>query len=120
MVVDARHPVPAAGLARVGALFTLQAEHTPFRQGIDRFADIVEPQAGARIVQLVRRNHARQRETLAAYGVGPDLFAASALDRAGEIHRELGAWFLENARAEGVTHISEWQSLEDWAIKTAR
>lgn len=31
----------------------------------------------------------------------------------------LGAWFLENARAEGVTHISEWQSLEDWAAKQA-
>ncbi len=33
---------------------------------------------------------------------------------------ELGAWFLKNARAEGVTHISEWQSLEDWAAKQAR
>ena len=32
---------------------------------------------------------------------------------------ELGAWFLENVRAEGVTHISEWQSLEDWAAKQA-
>ncbi len=32
---------------------------------------------------------------------------------------KLGRWFLENARAEGVTHISEWQAFEDWAAKQA-
>lgn len=32
---------------------------------------------------------------------------------------ELGRWFADNARAEGVTHISEWQSFEDWAAKQA-
>ena len=30
---------------------------------------------------------------------------------------ELLAWFLEAARGEGVTMISEWQSLADWAAK---
>jgi hypothetical protein len=26
-------------------------------------------------------------------------------------------WFLKAARAEGVTMISEWQTLDDWASK---
>jgi hypothetical protein len=29
-------------------------------------------------------------------------------------------WFLDAARAEGVTMISEWQTLEDWAAKAGR
>jgi hypothetical protein len=33
---------------------------------------------------------------------------------------ELLAWFLERARAEGMTMISEWQSLADWAAKGGR
>jgi hypothetical protein len=30
------------------------------------------------------------------------------------------AWFLESALAEGVTMISEWQTLDDWAAKGGR
>jgi hypothetical protein len=33
---------------------------------------------------------------------------------------ELLAWFLEAARDEGMTMISEWQSLPDWAAKGGR
>jgi hypothetical protein len=33
---------------------------------------------------------------------------------------DLLAWFLETARGEGVTMISEWQSLADWAAKGGR
>ena len=33
---------------------------------------------------------------------------------------ELLAWFLEAARGEGVTMISEWQTLADWAAKGGR
>jgi methionyl-tRNA synthetase len=51
--------------------------------------------------EFVRRNHARQRETLAAYEISTDLFAASALDRFGEIHREIGAWLLQALHAHG-------------------
>lgn len=53
------------------------------------------------LIEFVRRNHARQRETLAAYEVRPDLFAASALDRPGEIHREVGARLLRELHANG-------------------
>ena len=50
---------------------------------------------------LVRRNHERQIETLEAYGISPNLFAASGLGRPAEIHRELGAFFLETLYAHG-------------------
>ena len=33
---------------------------------------------------------------------------------------ELLAWFLEAARDEGVTMISEWQTLADWAAMGGR
>jgi len=33
---------------------------------------------------------------------------------------ELLDWFLKSARAEGVTMISEWQTLDDWAAKGGR
>ena len=51
--------------------------------------------------EFVRRNYARQRETLAAYAVNLDLFAASALDRYVEIHREIGAYLLRALHANG-------------------
>jgi hypothetical protein len=38
----------------------------------------------------------------------------------GESRSALLAWFLETARAENVTMISEWQSLDDWAAKGGR
>ncbi|OGV61474.1 MAG: methionine--tRNA ligase [Lentisphaerae bacterium RIFOXYB12_FULL_65_16] len=50
---------------------------------------------------FVRRNHARQRETLNAYHINLNLFAASALDRQGEIHREMGESLLRSLHANG-------------------
>jgi len=50
---------------------------------------------------FVRFNHRRQRETLEAYHISPDLFAASSLGRFMEIHREFGALFLETLHAHG-------------------
>jgi len=43
---------------------------------------------------FVRANHARQKETLAAFEINPNLFGGSSFGRATEIHRELGAWLL--------------------------
>jgi hypothetical protein len=34
-----------------------------------------------------------------------------------ESRQEFLDWFLRAARIEGVTMISEWQTLEDWAAK---
>ncbi|BCK00089.1 class I tRNA ligase family protein [Anaerocolumna chitinilytica] len=41
------------------------------------------------IKDYVRKNHNHQKETLAAYEISLSLYAASALDRAGEIHKEM-------------------------------
>jgi methionyl-tRNA synthetase len=46
------------------------------------------------IEDFVRFNHNRQKEMLDAYGISPNLFAASGFGRSGEIHREMcGAFF---------------------------
>lgn len=50
---------------------------------------------------LVRANHERQKETLAAYQIDLNLFGASSLGRATEIHRELGAWLLTALHRHG-------------------
>ncbi len=49
----------------------------------------------------VRFHHGRQKETLAAYHVAPDLFAASALEPWVGVHRDLGAWILRTLHAHG-------------------
>lgn len=41
------------------------------------------------IKDYVRKNHNHQKDTLKAYEISLDLYAASALDRAGEIHKEV-------------------------------
>lgn len=41
------------------------------------------------IKDYVRKNHTHQKDTLKAYEISLDLYAASALDRAGEIHKEV-------------------------------
>ncbi len=41
------------------------------------------------IKDYVRKNHNHQKDTLAAYEISLNLYAASALDRAGEIHKEV-------------------------------
>ena len=53
------------------------------------------------LTDFVRANHERQRETLAAYQISPNLFGASSLGRATEIHRDLGAWLLTSLYAHG-------------------
>lgn len=41
------------------------------------------------IKDYVRKNHNHQKDTLAAYEISLNLYAASALDRAGEVHKEV-------------------------------
>ena len=54
---------------------------------------------------FVRFHHQQQRETLEAYHISPNLFAASALGRFREIHQELGALILETLYAHG--HVEQ-------------
>ena len=51
--------------------------------------------------EFVRRNHERQRATLAAYRISLDTFAASGLEPYQPIHREFGAWILQTLYAHG-------------------
>ncbi len=53
------------------------------------------------IEEFVARNHERQRETLAAYGISLDIFAASGLGRSKEIHREFCQGFFKRLYENG-------------------
>ncbi len=46
------------------------------------------------IVEYVEDNHIKQKEILEKFEIGFNLFAASALGRAGEIHKETSEWFI--------------------------
>lgn len=46
--------------------------------------------------EFVNSNHEKQKNTLKAYGISPNLFAASGLGRSKEIHAEVTDWFLKS------------------------
>ncbi len=50
---------------------------------------------------FVQRNHDKQKETLDAYGISPDLFGASGLGRSKEIHAEVTDWFISSLYKKG-------------------
>lgn len=51
--------------------------------------------------QFVQKNHDKQQETLDAYGIKPDLFAASGLGRSKEIHADVTDWFIRSLYEKG-------------------
>lgn len=51
--------------------------------------------------QFVQRNHDKQQATLDAYGISPNLFAASGLGRSKEIHAEVTDWFISSLNKKG-------------------
>ena len=53
------------------------------------------------IEEYVRRNHEKQKEALNAYEISPNLFAASALDHAGKVHRKVSAELFERLYQNG-------------------
>ncbi len=65
---------------------------------------------------FVRMNHNKQKATLASYGISPNLFAASGLDRAKEIHAELTDSFLRSLYEKGqLSKISTMQFFDEKA-----
>lgn len=50
---------------------------------------------------FIKRNHDKQKATLDAYGISPDLFAASGLGRSKEIHSEVTDWFISSLYKKG-------------------
>jgi len=53
------------------------------------------------IEALVEQNYELQKQTLAAYQIRPNLFAASSIGRFRQIHQEMGRWLLETLHAHG-------------------
>ncbi len=53
------------------------------------------------LVDFVRRNHEKQKATLKSYAISPNLFAASGLDRAKDVHAEYTQEFLNSLYDKG-------------------
>lgn len=53
------------------------------------------------IEEYVMSNHISQKETLKKYYISPNLFAASALGRSGEIHQEVSDWLFNTLYEKG-------------------
>ena len=51
--------------------------------------------------EFIEYNHKRQKDTLKAYKVEPDLFAASGMEPHRTIHEKLGKWILEKLHKNG-------------------
>lgn len=62
------------------------------------------------IDDFVLHNHQRQAETLKAYHIQPNLFAASGIGRYGEVHKEIGALFLKTLYENG--HLEKLETLQ--------
>lgn len=65
---------------------------------------------------FVQRNHDKQQATLDAYGISPDLFAASGLGRSKEIHAEVTDWFISSLYKKGqLDRITTMQFFDEKA-----
>ena len=68
------------------------------------------------LTEFVQRNHDKQQETLDAYGISPNLFAASGLGRSKEIHAEVTDLFLRSLYEKGqLEKISTMQFYDEKA-----
>ena len=66
--------------------------------------------------EFVQHNHDKQQETLDAYGISPNLFAASGLGRSKEIHAEVTDWFISSLYKKGqLSKISTMQFFDEKA-----
>lgn len=70
------------------------------------------------IKDFVRMNHLKQKEVLDAYGISLNLFAASALDQAGEIHTELSAEIFNELYHKGCLILEKTLQFYDEEAKT--
>ncbi len=66
--------------------------------------------------EFVSGNHEKQKSTLRAYGINPNLFAASGIGRSKEIHAEFTDRFLTSLYAKGqLNQISTMQFFDEKA-----
>ncbi len=65
---------------------------------------------------FVARNHMKQKDTLDAYGISPNLFGASGLGRSKEIHAEVTDWFISSLYKKGqLNQITTMQFYDEKA-----
>ncbi len=62
------------------------------------------------LVDFITENHEKQKEILKKFEIGFNLYAASALGRAGEIHKETSEWFIRKLYENGM--VSKHSSLQ--------
>ena len=62
------------------------------------------------IEDFVRKNHEHQKETFRLYEIQPNLFAASALEPAKEIHQQTSKWIIERLHEVGA--LSQMSTLQ--------
>lgn len=68
------------------------------------------------LIDFVQRNHDKQKETLKAYGISPNLFGASGLGRSKEIHAEVTEWFISSLYKKGqLNRITTMQFFDEKA-----
>ena len=65
------------------------------------------------LIDFVARNHETQKATLASYQISPNLYAASALGRAGEIHAALSAEIFRRLHQKGMLTLSRTMQFFD-------
>jgi len=93
----------------------LGADNVLFVSGTDCYGATIEAgyeQAAAdgfegSLVDYVTRNHLNQKETLSRYQISPNLFGASALGEAGEIHTALSADVFEKLHKNGMLKLEQ-------------
>ncbi|MBR2088688.1 MAG: class I tRNA ligase family protein [Oscillospiraceae bacterium] len=65
---------------------------------------------------FVQTNHNKQKATLDAYGISPNLFAASGLGRSRDIHAEVTDWFIRSLHEKGqLQQITTMQFFDEKA-----
>ncbi|HPY83887.1 MAG TPA: class I tRNA ligase family protein, partial [Ruminococcus flavefaciens] len=68
------------------------------------------------LTDFVSSNHEKQKKTLDAYGISPNLFGASGIGRSKEIHAEVTDWFISSLYKKGqLNRITTMQFFDEKA-----
>ncbi|MCL2351028.1 MAG: class I tRNA ligase family protein [Firmicutes bacterium] len=83
-----------------------------------KFQEARESGFAGTIEDFLRKNHETQKETLDAYGISLNLFAASALGEAKDIHAGMSADIFDSLYKNGYLHIDEVMQFFDEESQT--
>lgn len=78
---------------------------------VEKFRKLKESgQVTGDILDFVKKNHEHQKETFRLYEIQPNMFCASALGRASEIHKDTSKWMIERLHEVGA--LSKMSTLQ--------